>query len=224
MTKHTQWQAGKITDKLIIGLTGGIGSGKTLASDWFIEQGIFVVDADVIAHEVVGKGSPILMQIQQKFGDWVLNEQQQLDRQAMRDYVFKNANALRTLESIVHPAIREQAKQQLANAQSDYVILSAPLLLEANEAGLVSLCQRVLVIDAPEALQLDRASSRDGQSVEKIKAVMQNQLPRSQRLARADDVALNDGSKAHLYQQLQLLHHQYLQMAKDKADGLNSQK
>lgn len=203
-----------VTNRLVIGLTGGIGSGKTLASDWFAEQGIDVVDADVIAHQVVAKGSPTLVKIQQKFGDWVLDANNELNRQALRDVVFNDANALMALEAITHPAIRQQATQQLANARSDYVILSAPLLFEASEAGLASLCQRVLVIDAPEALQLSRASSRDGQSVEKIKAVMQNQLPRTERLAKADDVAVNDGSKADLYQQLQALHQQYLQLAK----------
>lgn len=222
VTEHTHWQNAPSQttpsmNRLVIGLTGGIGSGKSLASDWFAKQGIEVVDADVISHQVVAKGTPTLVKIQQQFGDWVLDKNNELNRQALRQFVFNDANALMALEAITHPVIRQQAEQQLAAAQSEYVILSAPLLFEAHKAGLVGLCQRVLVIDAPKTLQLSRASNRDGQSVEKIKAVMQHQLSRTERLARADDVAVNDGSPSDLYQQLQTFHQQYLQLAQNKS-------
>ena len=201
------------TQKLVVGLTGGIGSGKTAASDWFAAQGIAVIDADVIAREVVNRGQPALEKIREKFGDWVLTASGEMDRAAVRAHVFAHPEALMTLEAITHPAIREQAKSALQSATSDYVILSAPLLLESAEAGLANLCQRILVIDLPEHLQLTRASKRDEQSEEKIKAVMENQLPRTQRLNHADDVVCNAGSLEELYAQLAPLHNHYQQLA-----------
>ena len=198
---------------LVVGLTGGIGSGKSAASAWFAEQGIDVIDADVIAHEVVAKGSKTLYKIQKKFGDWVLNSDGAMDRTAVRTHVFTYPDALIELESITHPAIREAAKAQLAASTSPYVILSAPLLIEAAEAGLANLCQRVLVMDATEDTQLARASQRDNQSILKIKAIMNNQLSREARNRHADDVVLNESDLAALYSQLEPLHQEYLILA-----------
>lgn len=206
----------------IIGLTGGIGSGKSAASDWFHQQGIVVVDADVIAHEVVTLGSPTLEKIRLRFGDWVIAANGELNRPALREHVFHDTQALIQLESIMHPAIREATKKQLNIAQSPYIILSAPLLLEASEAGLVNLCDRVLVIDAPESLQLKRACQRDHQEISNIKAIMSNQLSRAERLRHADDVVINDTSLDALYQQLLPLHHHYLQLAEQKSIQLSS--
>ena len=198
---------------LIVGLTGGIGSGKSATSNWFAEQGIDIIDADVIAHEIVTKGSPTLRKIQKKFGDWVLNPEGKMDRAAVRAHVFANPEALVELESITHPAIREAAKAQLAESTSDYIILSAPLLIEAAEAGLANLCQRILVVDASENTQLARATMRDDQSVPKIKAIMANQLSREERNRHADDVVVNDNDLAALHLQLQPLHQTYLTLA-----------
>ena len=198
---------------LVIGLTGGIGSGKSAASAWFAEQGIDIIDADVIAHEIVAKGSDTLRKIQKRFGDWVLNDDGSMDRAAVRTHVFANAEALIELEAITHPAIRETAKAQLASSTSPYLILSAPLLLEGAEAGLANLCQRVLVMDATEDTQLARASQRDHQSVQKIKAIMANQLSREARNRQADDVILNESDLAALYVQLEPLHQEYLKLA-----------
>lgn len=201
----------------VVGLTGGIGSGKTQASDWFAKQGITIIDADVIAREVVQAGSPTLQKIVDKFGDWVLDDSNnggEMNRQAMREYVFGRPQALMDLEQITHPAIRETAKERLENAKSAYVIIVAPLLLEGSEAGLVNLCNRILVIDTSEALQLARASQRDGQTKERIEHIMANQLSRQERLSKADDVVENVGSLEDLYQQLKPLHEQYLKMAK----------
>lgn len=200
--------------KPIIGLTGGIGSGKTAVSDWFAEQGIDVVDADVVAHQIMQKGSPTLQLLVDALGDWVVDEQGDMDRRAVREHVFANNKALLTLESITHPAIRQEIKKQLAEATSEYVILSAPLLLESYEAGLVSLCDRVLVVDVAESTQIQRASSRDTQSIEKIEAIMANQLPREARIEQADDVVTNEGSLASLYEQLKPLHQKYLILKK----------
>ena len=198
---------------LVVGLTGGIGSGKSAASDWFAQQGIDIIDADVIAHEVVAKGSSSLRKIQKKFGNWVLNANGEMDRAAVRTHVFTHPDALIELESITHPAIREAAKIQLAESKSPYVVLSAPLLIEAAEAGLANLCQRILVMDATEDTQLARASQRDAQSVQKIKAIMVNQLSREERNRHADDVVLNENDLAALYLQLEPLHQNYLTLA-----------
>lgn len=198
---------------LVVGLTGGIGSGKSAASDWFAQQGIDIIDADVIAHEVVVKGSSTLRKIQRKFGDWVLNADGDMDRAAVRTHVFTYPDALIELEAITHPAIREAAKLQLAESTSPYVVLSAPLLIEAAEAGLANLCQRILVMDATENTQLVRASQRDALSVQKIKAIMVNQLSREERNRHADDVVLNESDLAALYLQLEPLHQDYLKLA-----------
>lgn len=198
---------------LVVGLTGGIGSGKSAASAWFAEQGIDIIDADVIAHEVVAKGSATLRKIQKKFGDWVLNSDGTMDRAAVRTHVFTYPEALIDLEAITHPAIREAAKLQLTASTSPYVVLSAPLLLEAAEAGLANLCQRILVMDATEETQLARASKRDEQSVQKIKAIMTNQLSREERNRQADNVVLNESDLASLYAKLAPLHEDYLTLA-----------
>ena len=198
---------------LVVGLTGGIGSGKSAASDWFAQQGIDIIDADVIAHQVVVKGSSTLRKIQRKFGDWVLNADGDMDRAAVRTHVFTYPDALIELEAITHPAIREAAKLQLAESTSPYVVLSAPLLIEAAEAGLANLCQRILVMDATENTQLVRASQRDALSVQKIKAIMVNQLSREERNRHADDVVLNESDLAALYLQLEPLHQDYLKLA-----------
>ena len=133
-----------------------------------------------------------------------------MDRAAVRTHVFTHPEALIELESITHPAIREAAKEQLAASTSEYIILSAPLLIEAAEAGLANLCQRILVVDASEGTQLERASLRDAQSVPKIKAIMANQLSREARNSHADDVVVNDGDIAALHLQLEPLHQTYL--------------
>lgn len=201
-------------DKPIIGLTGGIGSGKTAVSDWFATKGIDIVDADVVAHQIMQKGSPTLQKLAEALGDWVIDESGEMDRAAVRDHVFENNKALLTLESITHPAIRQEIKKQLNEVQSAYVILSAPLLLESYEAGLVSLCDRVLVVDASEEIQLKRASSRDTQSIDKIKAIMANQLSREARVEQADDVVCNNGDLDTLHAQLEPLHETYLVLKK----------
>ena len=198
---------------LVIGLTGGIGSGKSAASAWFAQQGIDIIDADVIAHEIVTKGSNTLRKIQKRFGDWVLNGDGSMDRAAVRTHVFANPEALIELEAITHPAIRETAKAQLESSTSAYVVLSAPLLIEGAEAGLANLCQRILVMDATEDTQLARASQRDDQSIQKIKAIMTNQLSREERNRHADDVILNESDLASLYLQLEPLHQEYLTLA-----------
>ncbi len=200
---------------LIIGLTGGIGSGKSQASQWFESQGIQIVDADIIAREIVKKNSPTLNKIINKFGNEILDKNGELNRRKLREIVFNKPQALMDLEQITHPDIRERATQLLAQSTSSYTILVAPLLLEASEAGLANLCHRILVIDSNEQNQITRASQRDGQSVEKIQHIMANQLSRQERLVRAHDVVDNNQDIQHLNAQLAKLHELYLSMAKN---------
>lgn len=198
--------------KLIIGLTGGIGSGKTAASDWFAAQGITIVDADVVARIVVEPGQPALTEIKQQFGSWVLLDNGQLNRAALRQHIFEHLEARQALEAITHPKIRQEIIRQLTVATSDYVILVSPLLLESNQHQLV---ERVLLIDVPEHLQLSRASMRDAQNAEAIAKIMAVQMPRLQRQTHADDIAVNDGNLDHLYRQLEPLHQKYQAMARE---------
>ncbi|RKG33484.1 dephospho-CoA kinase [Acinetobacter tianfuensis] len=199
--------------KFILGLTGGIGSGKSAASAWFEAQNICVVDADVAAREIVMPNQPVLNAIRQAFGDWVLLENGELNRRALREHIFKVPEARKTLEQITHPAIRAAIIQQLAEAQSPYAILVSPLLFETNQHELT---QRTLLIDASIELQIQRASARDGQSTEQILNIIQAQMPRDQKQQFADDIVLNDGHLDHLYLQLLPLHKQYLQQAEKK--------
>ena len=196
--------------KFVLGLTGGIGSGKSAASQWFEAQGITVVDADVVAREVVEIGQPALTQIQQAFGDWVLLADDSLNRRALREYIFQSPEARKTLESITHPAIRISIIQQLHAAQSPYAILVSPLLFETNQHELT---QHTLLIDATIELQIERASQRDGQNIEQIRNIIAAQMSREQKQTMADDIVLNDGHLDHLYAHLRLLHQNYLNMA-----------
>lgn len=194
----------------ILGLTGGIGSGKSAATDHFQRLGITVVDADLASRIVVEPGQPALTAIAERFGSQVIDESGRLRRPVLREIVFADPEQRRALEAITHPAIRAELIRQLAAAGSPYVILASPLLWESGQAELVT---RTLLIDAPEEMQMARASTRDGVSREQIAAIMQAQWSRSQRLAKADDVLINDGSLAHLQARVETLHAGYLAMA-----------
>lgn len=197
----------------IVGLTGGIGSGKTAASDWFATQGVHVVDADVVARQVVEPQQPALLDIQRCFGDWVLLPDGTLNRAALRKHIFEYPAARQQLEAITHPKIRQEIIRQLAEASSTYSMLVSPLLLESNQHELVD---RILLIDVPEHLQLSRASLRDAQQSEAIAKIMAVQMPRLQRQTHADDIAVNDGDLNHLYNQLIPLHEQYQLLARQR--------
>lgn len=194
----------------ILGVTGGIGSGKSAATQWFESQGIHVVDADIVAREIVAPGQAALAAIQQTFGNWVLLADGSLDRRALREHIFQDPAARQQLEKITHPAIRQSIIQQLQQAQSPYVILVSPLLFESNQHQLV---QHSLLIDVDEATQIQRASQRDGHSIEHIQQIIAAQMPRHQKQQLANDIVLNNGSLDALYQQLKVLHLAYLQRA-----------
>lgn len=196
-----------------VGLTGGIGSGKTAASDWFLAQGVHIVDADVVARQIVEPHQPALSEIQQCFGEWVLLPDGTLDRAALRQHIFEHPSARQQLETITHPKIRQEIIKQLADATSSYCILVSPLLIESKQHELVD---RVLLIDVPEHLQLSRAGLRDAQSSEAIAKIMAVQMPRLHRQTHADDIAVNDGDLNHLYAQLIPLHEQYQLLARQR--------
>ncbi|GHG72212.1 dephospho-CoA kinase [Alishewanella longhuensis] len=195
---------------LLIGLTGGIGSGKSTVADQFAKLGASYVDADMVAREVVAPGTSCLAAIEAKFGSVILQQDGQLDRAALRQLIFQDLSAKQWLESLLHPAIRQQMLQQLRNSQTPYTLLVAPLLLEN---GLDKLVQRVLVIDVSEETQLLRAIKRDQNSAEQIKAIMAAQFSRQQRLALADDVIDNNGTTNELLQQVAHLHEKYLELS-----------
>lgn len=194
----------------IVGLTGGIGSGKTAVSRRFEALGITVVDADVVAREVVEPGTPALAQIRAHFGAEVLLPDGQLDRAALRRIVFSDPEAKRWLEALLHPLIGSETLRQLDSAPGPYVLLASPLLVES---GQTSICSRVLVVDVPEAVQLQRTMQRDTNDVEQVRRIIASQATREQRLAAADDVIDNSGAEAALDAQVAALHQQYLELA-----------
>ena len=194
----------------VVGLTGGIGCGKSTVTQMFADLGVQAVDADVVAREVVQVGSDCLQQITQRFGSGILLENTELNRPLLRQRIFNNPEEKAWLEALLHPAIRQQLLAQLAALTSPYALLVAPLLLENK---LNQYVQRVLVIDLPEALQLSRAMQRDNTDEQHIKAIMAAQLPRTARLKLADDIITNDSSIAELAPQVAALHQRYLQLA-----------
>lgn len=200
--------------RLVIGLTGGIGSGKTAVSDLFAMNGITIVDADVIAREVVEPGQPALKTIEDKFGSDILLEDGSLDRRQLRELVFSSPDLKTWLNELLHPAIRLAMIEQTQNAKSAYCILSVPLLVEN---GLNSMVNRILVVDVDEQIQLQRTCSRDDQSEEQVKNIMAAQASRSERLSAADDVIDNNGNKESLVGQVNKLHKFYLEHAKSTA-------
>lgn len=196
--------------KLIIGLTGGIGSGKSAASDWFASQGIDVVDADVVSRIVVEPGRPALAEIQAHFGAGVIRPDGTLDRAALRAVVFDSPEERRWLEQALWPRIAEEISRQLSAARSPYAVLVSPLLFETGQRAFVT---RTLLVDVPEDLQLARTAQRDNVPEAQVRAIMAAQMSRADRRAKADDIVVNDGSLADLQAALAALHARYLALA-----------
>ena len=194
----------------VVGLTGGIGSGKTAASDYLASKGITVVDADLAARIIVQPGQPALASIAERFGADKLNADGTLNRAALRTVVFADKQALKDLEAITHPAIRDELVRQLQAAQSPYVLLVSPLLLETNQHELVD---RILLIDVPEDVQVTRTAQRDQVAASQVKAIMDAQMPRQQRRDKADDIVVNDSTLDALHEALDRLHETYLASA-----------
>lgn len=196
--------------KMIVGITGGIGSGKTAVTDRFAARGITVVDADLAARKVVEGGSPALAAIAKHFGSSVLNAEGELDRAALRKIVFAEPAERQWLEGLTHPLIGEEIEDQLEAASSPYAILASPLLLEGQQRLLVDL---IVVVDVPEALQLERTMARDNNDAEQVKRIMAAQLSREERLARADIVIDNSRGLEDLDNTVEELHREFLERA-----------
>jgi dephospho-CoA kinase len=191
----------------VVGITGGIGSGKSAVTDHLETLGITVVDADKVARVVVEPGTSGLAAITEHFGTDVLLANGGLDRAALRKIVFDNHNERKVLEEITHPRIRDEIIRQLSEASSPYVVLSSPLLLESGQN---TLADYVVVVDVPEEVQLKRTMARDDNSEALVKQIMAAQLDRQTRLSRADASIMNDTSLEELYERVEALHEDLL--------------
>ena len=198
--------------RLIIGLTGGIGSGKSTVAKEFIDLGIEVIDADKVAREVVEPGQPALTQIELYFGKEVVGINGELDRAKLRNIIFNSEIKKQWLNDLLHPIIRDTLLKKLEQARSEYVILEAPLLLENQ---LTKYTDYTLVVDVTEALQIERATQRDSNSVAQIQAIMNAQISRELRLEQADYIIDNSSTDlVVLKQQVNMLHLQFLSIQK----------
>jgi dephospho-CoA kinase len=196
--------------KFVVGLTGGIGSGKSAAADEFAALGATVVDTDAIAHELTAKGGAAIVPIERIFGAAFV-AQGALDRKRMREHVFANPAAKKELEQLLHPMIREESARRIAAASGAYVVHVVPLLIESPHYR--RRVNRVLVVDAPEETQVERVRARSGLSADEVRAIMRTQVTRAERLAAADDVIDNSGTRDTLRKQVAALHQKYLQFA-----------
>ena len=187
----------------VVGITGGIGSGKSAVTDYLETKGIAVVDADKVARVVVEPGTSGLSAIVDHFGKDILLPSGGLDRAALRSVVFDNPDERKVLEKITHPRIREEIGRQLSDASSPYVVLASPLLLESGQN---SFTDYVVVVDVPESIQLSRTMERDDNSEQLVKSIMAAQLDRKTRLSRADTSISNDGTLEELHARLDDLH------------------
>ncbi len=197
---------------MIVGVTGGIASGKSTVARAFAALGVPWVDADDVAREVVEPGEPALAEIAGRYGERVLQADGSLNRRALREIVFADEGERRWLESVTHPRIRQRIVAQLERLQAEgapYVLLVSPLLFESGQSELADRC---LVIDVPESLQIARTAARDDVDDAQARAIVAAQMPRSERLARADDVIDNTGSEADLTAQVAELDRRYRQL------------
>lgn len=200
-----------MTHRYIVGLTGGIGSGKSAVADGFARLGAAVVDTDRIAHALTAPGGAAMAQIEAAFGPSVIAADGALDRAAMRELAFSDAAARARLEAILHPLIRSESARQCAAAQAPYVVLVVPLLIESGHWR--KRCDRLCVVDCPEALQIERVRVRSALPEAQIRAIMAAQASRAERLAVADDVIDNSGTLAELAPRIEALHRRYLALA-----------
>lgn len=194
-----------------IGLTGGIGSGKSSAARIFQELGAAVIDTDEISHELTRAGGAALAMIREQFGANYLAADGSMDRAAMRRLIFGDSAAKKKLEAILHPMIRSTVRVRIAQTRAPYVLIAVPLLLETG--AYKDFISRVLVVDCDETLQIERTMRRSKLTVDEVRTIMAAQLPRQERLARADDVLRNDSDMAALHGQIAALHARYIVLA-----------
>ncbi|MFC6669547.1 dephospho-CoA kinase [Marinobacterium aestuariivivens] len=199
----------------IVGLTGGIGSGKSAAARILEQQGILAVDADQVAREVVEPGEPALTRIAEHFGADVIQADGRLDRARLRQIVFADEQGRHWLEALLHPLIRQRIEERLGNASSLYALLVSPLLLETDQRRLVD---HVVVIDVPEETQIERTVSRDHNSREQVERIIAAQMDRQSRLAKADSIIDNSGTPEALTEAMLKLHQRLLGLAPKRRD------
>lgn len=200
----------------VIGVTGGIGSGKTAVTECFASLGIDIVDADIASRVVVEPGTTALTQIAERFGANILQADGALDRAALRRIIFQNETEKRWLETLLHPLIGAEIQRQLQTAASPYVVFVSPLLIEAQQKHF---CDRLLVVDVPEELQLQRTMVRDRNDAEQVQRIIASQAKREQRLQYADDIIENSGTLQQLRDKVAALHRRYLELARSSKSG-----
>ena len=194
-----------------VGVTGGIGSGKSSAADRFRQLGVPVIDADVVARQIVEPGMPALQEIINTFGESVANDRGELDRAALRKIIFSDSSRKSQLEAILHPRIYDEILRLLSELSTPYAIVVIPLLAESKREYPLD---RILVIDVPSDVQISRVTTRDGQSTEEVERIISSQASRYSRLAIADDVIENIDSKDDLYERVDAMHLTYLEYAR----------
>lgn len=191
----------------VVGLTGGIGSGKTVASDRFEELGVKVVDADIASRVVVEIGKPALSSIEGEFGSDVISDDGSLNRAKLREIIFKDDEAKSWLESLLHPLIGQHILDEIASATSRYVILVSPLLFETTQ---FQMCNRTLLIDVPKDIQILRTAKRDKVPESQVEKIIASQMDRNQKIRKADDVIVNDGEISDLIAKIDEIHQKYI--------------
>jgi dephospho-CoA kinase len=195
---------------LVIGLTGGIGSGKTTVANLFAKLGVNIIDTDIISRDLTQPGQAALTQIAEHFGQSILSADGKLDRTQLRECIFKDPDQRAWLEQLLHPLIRTEMAKQVKAAHSPYCIAVIPLLFETSPNPLIT---RTLVVDAPPELQLSRTQQRDNRPAEEVSSIIKSQMNREKRLSLADDVIINSSSLSELKEQVQSLHMYYLTLA-----------
>ena len=210
-TSHSEQASVLETTRFSVGLTGGIGSGKTTVANLFGARGASIIDTDLIAHALTAPGGAAIEAIRRHFGDAFIAADGAMDRAKMRSHVFSDPGARQQLEAILHPLIRAETAHAAANADGSYLIYVVPLLVESRQwAGRTS---RILVVDCSEEIQIGRVMQRNGMPRSQVEAIMQAQASRAERLAVADDVIENNLDSEHLIPQIEQLHQRYLALA-----------
>lgn len=194
----------------VVGLTGGIGSGKTLVSDRFAELGITIIDTDIIARQIVEPGKPVLAELSKQFGNKILHPNGSLNRQALRTAAFSSTQSKAKLDAITHPAIRIETIAQIKRATTQYCVVVVPLLTPSS--AFFELLQRILVVTADRETKIERVKNRSQLNQEEVSRIMETQLDDSERLSFADDVIINSGTIEQAYHAVDKLHDQYLNL------------
>ena len=199
-------------NRFVVGLTGGIGSGKSTAANYFEKLGAKVINADVVARDSVSSGSQALLKIRQHFGEKIVDKKGNLDRSKLRKIIFDNTSEKLWLENLLHPIIREKIILDINNTSESYVLLESPLLFETNQYNLVNV---LLLIDVPEELQVIRASQRDKSTSNEIKKIIKTQMPRSEKIKLSTYIADNTKSEDDLKKQVEYYHKKFSELGRN---------